>query len=388
MNKKAFLIFFSIVLTFYALVNLYIFKHGFNALPAGSSIRTYYAIIFAFLFISYIAGRILERFHLFRIAKIFIITGSFWLAAMAYFFFMVLIIDIIRLFIIVFHFIPSIISEDYQTTKLILLIGAISINFILILSGHLIALNPKVNVLYLKINKPFNNMNELNIVAVSDIHIGTLIAKRRVARLAKRINALKPDIVLFVGDVIDEVLTHVVYYNMGEPLKTISAPLGVYAVTGNHEYIGGGEEAVAYLQTLNIRVLRDETVKIKDAFYIIGREDRDKLRFAGEKRMDIASLMKDVDLTLPTILLDHQPFHLHEAAEHNIDLQLSGHTHHGQLFPFNLITKKIYEVSCGYKRIKGTHFYVSNGYGTWGPPVRLFKRPEIVNIKLSSSSII
>ena len=385
MNKKAFLIFLSVVLTFYTLINLYIFKHGLHALPEGYSIRTYYIYVYAFLFLSYIAGRFLERFHLYTIAKVFIIVGSFWLAAMTYFFFMSLLIDIMRLLFFVFHFVPSIIYEDYNTTKMMLLAVAILINFILILTGHLIALNPKVNVLNLKINKPLKNMDELNIVAVSDIHIGTLIAKRRVARLAKRINALKPDIVLFVGDVIDEVLTHVVYYNMGEPLKTITAPLGVYGITGNHEYIGGAKAAVEYLQTLNIKVLRDEVVKIKDTLYIIGRDDRDKLRFAGEKRMEITSLLENLDPALPTILLDHQPFHLNQAADNNISLQLSGPTHHGQLFPFNLVTKKIFEVSCGYKLIKDTHFYVSNGYGTWGPPVRLFKRPEIVNIKLSSS---
>ncbi len=385
MKAKAFIIFFSVVLIIYSLINLYIYRHGFYALPEGLYLQTYYTIIFLFLAGSYIIGRVLERFHLFTIAKVFIIIGSFWLAAMAYFFFMVLIIDILRVIFFIFKISPSLFSEDYGALKLMLLMGAIFINFILIFTGHLIALNPKVNVLNLKINKPLKNIDTLNIVAVSDIHIGTLIAKRRVARLAKRINNLKPDIVLFAGDVIDEVLTHVVYYNMGEPLKTINAELGVYAITGNHEYIGGAEEAVAYLQTLNIKVLRDEHVKIKDSFYIIGREDRDKQRFSGTKRKDLASLLKELDPELPTILLDHQPFHLHEAADNSINLQLSGHTHHGQLYPFNLITKKIFEVSCGYKLISDTHFYVSNGYGTWGPPVRLFKRPEIVNIKLSSS---
>ena len=387
MNKKAFLIFFSVVLTIYSLINLYIYRHGLNALPEGLQLRTYYTITFAILFISYIIGRVLERLHQFKIAKVFIIIGSFWMAAMVYFLFMVLLIDIIRLFLLIFKISPSMFSEDYGILKLMLLCAAIFINFILVFTGHLIALNPKVNVLNLSINKPLKNIKELNIVAVSDIHIGTLIAERRVARLAKRINKLNPDIVLFAGDVIDEVLTHVVYYDMGAPLKNINAPLGVYSITGNHEYIGGADEAVAYLQSLNIKVLRDEVVKIKDAFYIIGREDKDKTRFSGTKRKELADLVKNLDATLPTILMDHQPFKLQQAVDNNISLQLSGHTHHGQLFPFNLITKKIFEVSSGYKLIKDTHIYVSNGYGTWGPPVRLFKRPEIVNIKLSSSIV-
>jgi predicted MPP superfamily phosphohydrolase len=93
--------------------------------------------------------------------------------------------------------------------------------------------------------------------------------------------------------------------------------------------------------------------------------------------------MKEVDRSFPILLLDHQPFQLHEAEQQGVDLQISGHTHHGQLWPFNFITKKVYELSWGYKKKGNTHVYVSSGVGTWGPPIRLGNRPEIVNVRLS-----
>ena len=129
-------------------------------------------------------------------------------------------------------------------------------------------------------------------------------------------------------------------------------------------------------------MLRDTSVLVDGRFWIVGREDRDKSRFTGNKRKELAAVMMPVDRHAPVILLDHQPFNLEKSEEQGVDLQLSGHTHHGQLWPFNYITNAMYEVSSGYKKKGATHYYVSNGYGTWGPPVRLGNRPEIVQIIL------
>jgi predicted MPP superfamily phosphohydrolase len=129
-------------------------------------------------------------------------------------------------------------------------------------------------------------------------------------------------------------------------------------------------------------VLRDTAILVDNRFYLVGREDRDRSRFIGKPRKELDELMQTVNLSLPVIMMDHQPFNLGRVAKLGIDLQLSGHTHHGQMWPFNHITTAIYELSRGYKMIGNTHFYVSTGFGTWGPPVRLGNRPEIVQIIL------
>jgi predicted MPP superfamily phosphohydrolase len=119
---------------------------------------------------------------------------------------------------------------------------------------------------------------------------------------------------------------------------------------------------------------------------IIGREDRDSRRFKGIQRKALSELVKDTDLSGSLIVIDHQPMNLDEIVAAGIDLQLSGHTHHGQMWPFNYITSKMYRLSRGYERIGKTHFIVSSGYGTWGPPIRLASRSEIYLITLKFKS--
>jgi hypothetical protein len=161
-------------------------------------------------------------------------------------------------------------------------------------------------------------------------------------------------------------------------LLKLEAPLGVYAITGNHEFIGGVERTTDYLASHGLTLLRDTCVHIAGSFYVAGREDRDKLRFTGVKRNELDELLNGIDKSQPIILLDHQPWELDKAQQAGIDLQISGHTHHGQLWPWGYLTQKIFEVSRGYKQKGDSHFYVSTGYGTWGPPVRTGNRPEIM----------
>jgi len=251
---------------------------------------------------------------------------------------------------------------------------------LVVIAGFINARNPRIKKLELHIAKSVTGEKSLNVVMASDIHLGTLIAKRKANRLVETINSLHPDIVLFAGDVVDEDLAPVIKNNLGANLIRIKAKLGVFAITGNHEYIGGAEAAVKYLGEHGITMVRDTAVLVDGRFWIVGRDDRDKSRFTGKKRRELADIMQHVVHNCPIILMDHQPFNLEKAVEQGVDLQLSGHTHHGQLWPFNYITTSMYEISYGYKLIGKTHFYVSSGFGTWGPPVRLGNRPEIVQI--------
>jgi hypothetical protein len=130
-------------------------------------------------------------------------------------------------------------------------------------------------------------------------------------------------------------------------------------------------------------MLRDTAVLVNESVYLAGRNDRDSKRFSTKERKDLNSILRDVNFSLPVLMMDHQPFNLQQVADAGVDFQLSGHTHHGQLWPLNYITKAIYEVSWGYKQKNNTHFYVSSGYGGWGPPVRSGNRPEILDIYIT-----
>ncbi|MGA3013905.1 MAG: metallophosphoesterase [Bacteroidales bacterium] len=381
MKLAPFLIFFSIVFVVYGLINTYIFTKFMQAIPSGP-FRIWAVIAFWVIVGSFIVARFLERAYPCDFTEVMTWIGSFWLGAMVYFILAILVIDLARLVNHFIPFFPQIFYADYQKTKLITLLVTTGLVLIIVTTGFINARNPVVKSLDLNISKKVTGSKTLKIAMASDIHLGTLVGKRGAARLVRMINDLHPDIILLAGDLVDEDLGPVIRRNLGETLKNFYAPLGVYAITGNHEYIGGAQEAVAYLTAHNIKFLSDTAEFIDGRFYLAGREDRDRQRFTGKQRKPLAEILRGVDHSFPIILMDHQPFQLLKPEELGVDLQLSGHTHHGQIWPFNYITNAIYEVSWGYKKKGNTNIYVSCGFGTWGPPMRIGNRPEVVLITL------
>ena len=377
----SFIIFFSIVLVVYGSINFYVYIRTLKIVPPSSSFRILFIILFWFLASSYLLARLLEKYLVSWLVSSFIWIGSLWLAVIVYVFLFLLVVDVLKFLNHLFHFSPQMLfSDPYLLARCVFLPGFLLV-LIVIIMGRLNAISPRVVNLELEIEKKAS-ISELNIVALSDLHLGTLVCNDHFLRIVKMVNSLNPDIVLLVGDIVDEDIQPVIEQNLGETLRLISSKYGVYGVTGNHEFFGGVDKACKYLEEHGVNMLRDETVKVANSFVILGRDDITIQRFEGKRRKSIKELINVTDLTLPKILLDHQPLNLSEVAENDIDLALFGHTHYGQLWPFNLIASMIYEVSWGYKRKGNTHIYVSCGIGTWGPPIRTSSRPELLNIKL------
>jgi len=356
-----------------------------QALSEAGIYRTIFLYSFIFLVLAFPAGRILESFFRNSFTDFLVIVGSFYLGIMVYSLMVVLIIDLLRMVNHFVHFFPSAISENGQRSAQISALVVIVLTFIIVLAGHVNALFPRLRTVEIDITKPANGLKELNVVVMSDIHLGTIIRSTYLGILVDRVNQLKPDLVLLAGDIVDEDVSPLAEQDMAKILQGIQSTYGVYAITGNHEYFSGVRAAVSYLEKSNITVLEDTTVKVADSFYIVGRKDRMAERMAGGRK-NLEDLVNNLDHSLPLILMDHQPYHLEVAEENGIDLQLSGHTHHGQLFPFNYITYKIYENSWGYLKKGNTHYYVSCGVGTWGPPIKTNSVPEIVQIKIRFGS--
>ena len=383
MKLSNMILFFSVVLALYAAVNFYIFIRGWQALPNGSIIRKIYLYVFIFVSLSFILGRILEKYYLSVFSDILIWIGSFWFAAILYFLLIVIFFDVLRTINSSTPVYPSFATFNYGVTKQIIFLFSVFLVGGILTYGYYNSKNIKIQSLEYNIQKNCGELKELKIAMLSDLHLGTIIGSARLEDIVNKTNSLNPDIILLAGDVVDEDLAPVIRNNLGEMLKNFKSKYGTYAITGNHEYIGGVEEACEYLNAHNIIMLRDSVVKIDNAFYLIGREDKDISRFSDRKRKSLNELIKDADKSCPLILLNHQPFDLDESVKSEIDLQLSGHTHNGQIFPLNFITKLIFELSSGYTKKGQTHFYVSTGVGTWGPPVRIGNSPEIVEIKLT-----
>lgn len=350
--------------------------------PGISGTALYLKIIFWILALLFLTGRILEKVWLSEITMGITITGSYWLAAMVYFLLAVLVIDLIRLADYIIPFFSKNFTNHLPEIRKYLFYTITAVIGTLLIYGHFNARRPVVSELNLNIPKLNSDYDELLAVLVSDIHLGTVLAKKRLNHIINKINQLKPDIVLLAGDVIDEDLQPVIRKDLGSELESLNPRLGVYAVTGNHEYIGGIDPAVQYIESHGVKMIRDSVVLIDNNFYLVGREDRDRQRFSGKPRKNLADILTGINKDLPLILMDHQPFTLDESLQNGADLHLSGHTHNGQIWPLNYIIDAIYEVGWGYKNKSGMHVYVSSGVGTWGPPVRIGTKPEIVKIRL------
>jgi predicted MPP superfamily phosphohydrolase len=331
--------------------------------------------------LSFFLGRYVEtRFPPFT-GTVLAWVGSFWIVALIYFFLAALFIDSLRLANHIRPFFPAALSRNPLRAKHLTALMVSGIVGIAVLGGHINSRIPRIRELEFTVDKAAGGLTKLDIVLLSDLHLGILIGRARLGKIVDKINELHPDVVLIPGDVADRGAEPVIREDMGEEFKRIKALYGVYACTGNHEFFGGVQKTVDYLRAHKVNMLRDDITKIADAFYVIGREDRSAPR-RGFSRKGIAELMAGVTENLPVIVLDHQPYELGETAAAGVDVQFSGHTHYGQFWPVNHIVKALYEVAWGYKKIGNTHFYVTNGVGTWGPPVRIGNRPEIVRIRL------
>lgn len=385
MKNHQILVFFAIVLTVYSLANVYIFLKGYNSVPLLRNHRTLYLVTFVSLAGTFIAGKILEARHSSVLSDILNIAGGFWMAFMLYGFLFLVMSDILSVVLRASGVLNNDNIQNYRKWSYII---TVFLSFLLISAGFINAIIPHVKRYGITINKPAGEISELRVAAVSDIHLGSIIRKRSIIKLSVILRELKPDIVLLLGDIVDGEIGPVLRDDL---LKYFTCPhckSGMFAITGNHEFIGGAKRTIPYIESKGIRILKDEIVTIEGGIQLIGRLDRDAGRYLGKDRRELDEMVKDADKTMPLILLDHQPFNLEDAEKNGIDLQLSGHTHNGQMWPLNWLTGKIYELSYGYLRKGNTQYIVSSGYGIWGPRIRLGSRSEVllIDIKFDDSS--
>ena len=376
------MIFFLIVLTVITLVNLYIFFRTRPMFPASGGGWWLAFALFWIIALGYVLGRFAERARMNWLAIPLIKAGSWWIGAMLYLTLLFLLADVLRGISVIpglkgFFTFPWLSDKGKWVSLTIYCVTAV-----ILLSGYLNALNPVLRKQPVVFNKPIAG-GSFRAVLVSDIHLGTMIANGRLNKLVKRINQQEGDVILLAGDIFDEDLGPVIRNNLGDLLKNLRAKEGVFAILGNHEFYGNAAEAEKYLRNHNITVLRDSVVTLKNGVTIIGREDLTSRQMLKKERKSLGSLLASADTTKPVIVMDHQPYRLKEVASFPVDLQVSGHTHHGQMWPLNFFTGRIFEISKGYGKIVNTQFYISPGVGTWGPPIRTSCRPEIIVLEIT-----
>ena len=225
------------------------------------------------------------------------------------------------------------------------------------------------------------DLDGLSVVHLSDVHYGVLHENGRLSDLVRRVNELKPDLVVFTGDLVDAGVSHL--EEMASALSSLKARFGIFAVMGNHEFFAGAKRTESIMRQGGIQVLRDEIRILPGGLQILGIDDPAVAR-RGLPLPDYEGLIKGLDPEKPSILLYHQPVRFEEVAKAKVGLQLSGHVHGPQLLPMVPLAWLFYPRMQGLFRLEGSYLYVSRGVGTGGPPMRLGSPPEIVHIRLRS----
>lgn len=352
-----------VMMMLYVAGNGYIFWRLWQLLQtAPMAVRIGFTILFwgiSLLFFVAMAMRNSE--HCPQLTKTMMWLGTTWMVFILYMVLATALFDLLGLFIPALHH---------------GVLYALGITTLLLIYGNINYRNPKVEHLDIALDKSIASEG-VRMVVVSDVHLGYGTDRRALERYVELINAQHPDVVVIVGDLIDNSITPVRGERMGEVLDRIEAREGIYAVPGNHEYISGIEASEAFIRDTRLVLLRDSVVTLHSGIQLVGRDDR-----FNRRRAPLGELLRGVDMSHPVVVLDHQPYDIAKSDKLGVDIHLSGHTHHGQIWPLSLITEAMYDQSHGYRHWSHTHAYVSSGLSLWGPPFRIGTHGDLAVIDL------
>ncbi len=341
---------------------------NFSAVPKMLIICLLIILVFAPLLV-----RIAESRHLELLARVLAYTGYLWMAFIFLFFCLSIIFDAARF---IFKFFPTAVSATSLTN--ITFVLAILLSFAFVVYGFFDAQKIRIKKLEVAAGQSLPNGGKIRIVQISDVHVGLIIQEKRLRALVEKIAEAKPDILVSTGDLLDGELNNVL--PLAELFAPIKPPFGKYAVTGNHEYYAGIAQSLEFTRQAGFEVLLDEAREVA-GINIVGIDDITGRRAAiVNENPRSTKTMPAINNNKFVLLLKHQPF---VNNSDNFNLQLSGHTHGGQIFPFRIITRLFFTNNYGYFALEqNKSIYVSRGVGTWGPPVRIFAPPEITVIDL------
>jgi hypothetical protein len=359
-------------LCLYGGINFYFFFRARSVLHFSGALQALLLVLLIFLILAPVVVRTLESLHCEQAARFVACTGYVWMAFVFLFFFLSVSLELVR-------FLHKLIVPETGTMALKAVTFGLSVLLStgLVVYGCIDAQRVRVKTLQIPTEQILPGEGKLRIVQISDVHVGIIIRNDRLTPILEKVREAKPDILVSTGDLLDGELDNIM--TDAERFAAIPAPAGKFAVLGNHEYYAGVSRSIEFTEAAGFQILRDDVTQA--AGLTIFGEDDITGRKPGATPKSAAFLKALAEKQNGfVLLLKHQP-HIREKA--NFNLQLSGHTHGGQLFPFGFIVKLYFP------RIYGLHtlaenklLYISRGTGTWGPPVRIFAPPEITVIDL------
>ncbi len=370
----------------YGLMHLYICKKILSQTNFPGAVNIYIVIFLALMVVSPVLCRVCATRRVGGVTYIITLISFLWMGFVYYLFLINAAVDLINMSGKLTRLVTSgaypflIVPKDFSTFVVTLFMTACICTY-----AYFEALKIGVTRVTIQTPKLPKDVDELVIAQISDLHLGVLVGKRRLEKVTRILKEIKPDIIFSTGDLVDANVN--ILRDLAEKLRNINPRLGKYAVTGNHEFFAGIEQSVLFTRDSGFVLLRNERITLNGLLNIVGLDDPMARTFKSVVGEKPSGLLARNDPNLFTILLYHQPRNFRENAHLlPIDLQLSGHTHKGQLFPFNLVTHLFFPLQGGFFNIGGKMLYISRGTGTWGPPLRFLSPPEIVVIKLKNEA--
>jgi len=365
-----FAVFISVFLSLYGGMHFYVLLKIRRALSPGFPAEAAIICFMVLMVVSPILVRVLEEYGFEDTGRVIAYIGYGWMGILFIFLVLSVAIDIVRILL----------PAGLRPSPLIAFVIAACFSFIFSLYGLYEAMVVKVEHVNIVSQKLAGDRRSLRIVQISDVHLGLLFREHRLRKVVNCIKDASPDILVSTGDLVDgqtDGLSGVLYM-----LMELSPPLGKYAVTGNHEFYAGIRKSINFTRDAGFKVLRDEALTLPGLINIAGVDDP-----AGGRK-NLEEHEKEILSSLPgetfTLLLKHRP-HVGPGSDRLFDLQLSGHTHKGQIFPFGLLVKLVHGRISGLHRLdSGSLLYISRGSGTWGPPFRILSPPEVTVINITA----
>ena len=341
-------------------------------LIARRALKNFSTALLALLTAGYPAAESLSHGTIGGALKLLVLAGYYALPLVLYFTMTVFLTDlavaILRLSKAITR--ETVRSEKFRRARLAFVL---SVPVLVVAAGIVNANVLRVREYTVEVPRRSSTLREMKVVFAADLHLSGLTPKGWLAGFVDKVNAQKPDIVLIGGDILEGHGDDGAMGVIEAQFQRLEARYGVFAVPGNHE--GYARTTPEFFDRSSIRLLLDAVEKIDDASTLIGRKDG-----RSRNRKSVDELLLDAPGDLPVILLDHRPTDMERVSRTRVDLQLSGHTHHGQLFPVNFVTQREYGLSWGHRKTGNTHFIVTSGAQLWGPPVRTVGASEILVI--------
>ncbi|MCJ7525339.1 MAG: metallophosphoesterase [Candidatus Aminicenantes bacterium] len=363
MSKLYFVVFIAIVLSVYTAMHGFIYWRLVSGLSLTSGQRLALKLLLVAGALTFIAAEFLSRL---TSAYPLLYAGSLWLGVLAI---------ALAVFLLELAF-----SLLFPQQRRLLVLAALALVFIISAISVLnVALGPVLRQVKIPVRGLAADLEGFTIVQLSDLHLGNLTSARQLRRVVDRVNALKPDLICVTGDALDGNICRDEDYC--KILSDLQARHGVVAVTGNHEFYAGIDKFLELARRSNWRVLRNQSWIIEGRIAVIGLEEDSATRFKLPGP-DLEAALRHLPTGIPKILLYHRPAKFAEAVQRGVDLQLSGHTHAGQIPPMDLLVWLIYKYPAGLYRLGQSYIYTSPGTGTWGPPMRFLSRSQIVELVL------